>query len=535
MKKAFILFLPLLLVFNVKAQQPVLHANGPVIINPHKNFPPAIQSPQQQTAFSLDTLDYFFNKQFFLHPTASNQNLAFLTINSPYASTANVSYCGGIFNSYSQLIVNGLEALVALKAPATSTNVSVKLYLCNLNGANLPVMPPVDSVQCPVTSTSGSWVGADFNSPISMNGRFAVLAKIGSTSVSDTISLFLNNACAASSTAVPAYMRYGEGLGLLRFNGVFYHTTGIFGTNPPGNDYEFVVAPRVGFSFNAAANVLTPSVCPSTPASFTNATTPTRLVDNAQFNFNMFVQKWQPILNGIQPSTDSVFKWVFSGAATTTLYGSNPQPVFNTSGNQTTKLYVNYRKSAHNAAFFNDVKDSANASITVLNAPAVTVSVPTHTSCVLSANGSTIAATGSPAGGTFSGVNLTSNGVFSPNTPGVFIITYSYTDNLTGCFKSVTTNINVNSCTGLNEEAVKGKLSLYPNPAATAITLKGIEDAASVLVYDMTGKLIFQTKTTATEQLEIPISEIPNGVYQLSVREQNGDLKSLKFVKQAAF
>lgn len=50
--------------------------------------------------------------------------------------------------------------------------------------------------------------------------------------------------------------------------------------------------------------------------------------------------------------------------------------------------------------------------------------------------------TGIPAGGTFSGPNVT-NGFFNPSTPGVYPITYTYT-NPQGCTATATISVTVN-------------------------------------------------------------------------------------------
>lgn len=75
-------------------------------------------------------------------------------------------------------------------------------------------------------------------------------------------------------------------------------------------------------------------------------------------------------------------------------------------------------------------------------------------------------------------------------------------------------------------------ISIYPNPASTEITIKNITtfDVQSVRLYTVNGVLI-QTVVGSKTMQPISVSDLPSGIYFLSV-EVNNQLQNFKFVKK---
>jgi hypothetical protein len=235
--------------------------------------------------------------------------------------------------------VHGLEGLVMRNPNSTSQSVAVRLYLHDLNSSNLPVMPAIDSVLTSVSvSTAGVWVGANFTTPRTVTANFAVSFRIGSSIAGDTLRMFLNNAY--EPTAAGSVPKFGEAFGLLRYGTPtnWVKTTGLFGT---GTDHEFVVAPRVTFPFEPGIIVPNPTICVNSTTQFLNNTTQQSVLENRQFNFNKFAAYWAPT-NTLMPVTDSIYEWIFTGSAPPTSTKKDPFMYFNTGGNQTASLSVNY-------------------------------------------------------------------------------------------------------------------------------------------------------------------------------------------------
>lgn len=165
-----------------------LHTNA---VRPNKIFDMASTASQDAVTGASDTLEYFFNKHYFRNPTAANANLNFLSLNQPYNGTISITHCGGIFLNTNTITVHGLEGIVIKNATAPTPSVPVRLYLCALNGANMPILPALDSVQTSVSSTTiGVWVGGNFTNPITVTGNFAVLYRNVSTNPNDTSGYF---------------------------------------------------------------------------------------------------------------------------------------------------------------------------------------------------------------------------------------------------------------------------------------------------------------------------------------------------------
>lgn len=75
-------------------------------------------------------------------------------------------------------------------------------------------------------------------------------------------------------------------------------------------------------------------------------------------------------------------------------------------------------------------------------------------------------------------------------------------------------------------------ISIYPNPATSAIAIKNINDfeVQAVRLYTVNGVLI-QTVVGAKTMEPISVSDLPSGIYFLSV-EANNQLQNFKFVKK---
>lgn len=343
------------------------------------------ESPMLKTASTSvnDTLHYFFSKHYYRNlttPASAPPNLSFLTIKSPYTNPLlEIDHCGALFLNSSNILVHGLEGLVIKNAGSVSPSVTVKLYLCNVNGVtNLPILPPLDSVVTSVSnSTAGVWAGGTFTAPVSVSGKFAVLFNIDQNApAGDTVRLFLNNAFTNTAT-VPTNQKFGEGLGIIRFNGNFQATTGAFG-GTAGNDYEFIVAPYVSYQISAGAAANSATICNLSNGSFTNTSSPIGIIENRQFNFNKFKPYWAPTNTLMPTTTDSIYNWAFSGTSTGTSTAKNPTAYFNVLGNQTAALTVKQRYST--VGYGNSsVSDVAMTTISVTSAAAPTITVSGET------------------------------------------------------------------------------------------------------------------------------------------------------------
>jgi hypothetical protein len=168
----------------------------------------------------------------------------------------------------------------------------------------------------------------------------------------------------------------------------------------------------------------------------------------------------------------------------------------------------------------NSCTATATITVTVNSPPAVAVSFPIDTVCLNA--GSWPLSGESPAGGTWSGTGV-SGSSFDPAVSGAGYnpITYSYTD-ANNCSAAVTDSLYVEVCTGIAAaEAVKS-VQLFPNPNNGEFTLMIPKDFgdANVLIFDMTGKLVYSIDQSLPAGLPVEIDFNPasTGLYLVIIR-----------------
>ena len=62
-------------------------------------------------------------------------------------------------------------------------------------------------------------------------------------------------------------------------------------------------------------------------------------------------------------------------------------------------------------------------------------------------------------------------------------------------------------------------INMYPNPANYTTTLEGIQAGAHVFVYALSGERLYATVTDDSQVLEIPVRNLPVGLYQVIISE----------------
>lgn len=164
--------------------------------------------------------------------------------------------------------------------------------------------------------------------------------------------------------------------------------------------------------------------------------------------------------------------------------------------------------------------------------PVVSLSIPDASLCTTDYNGLMPLTGGTPAGGTWSGPSVTGSN-FSPSSSGTgtFPIVYTYTD-ANSCTSTATQNIVVSDCVGIQENSTENLVTLYPNPANDQLFISWkIELNVNRLdVTDVTGRVVI-SQPVNSNLASIRVSELPAGVYNLLVIDENGSVNSYRFVK----
>ncbi|MGE0566392.1 MAG: M4 family metallopeptidase, partial [Bacteroidia bacterium] len=146
----------------------------------------------------------------------------------------------------------------------------------------------------------------------------------------------------------------------------------------------------------------------------------------------------------------------------------------------------------------------------------------------------TVNLSASPAGGTFSGNGVSGNSFDPAVGTGTFMVYYNVTDG-NGCNGNDSIVMTVADCTGLNEiNSVVSNMVIYPNPSSGNIYLQNAFIEGIELSYELTdaiGRVIIKNVINSKNYL-INASELSNGIYFITLKQEDQKLKTIKFIKQ---
>lgn len=301
------------------AQKPSVVSNGnvPASRTMEMNVGSALLNKTAANVPIVDTVDYYFWKQFFKKSTAPYTSFPTYSIVPTSTNVVASSAFGSIFRNTGAQAVFGAEALT-MRAPS-SPNGTVNVVLEIFNApAGIPTGAALGSCTTGVsTSTAGVYVGCDFASPVLVNNEYVITLKPSSSNPADGITVFMTSATQPTSAATQN--KFGEGNGYIRTSGgTWYSLTGVF-TPTAETDFEPVVAARVGYSITADHSASTSqTVCNTAGVNYPN--TSSAWLTNRQFNMNRFVKYWAPFTNPqytvVANAADSIFTWNFGDGST---------------------------------------------------------------------------------------------------------------------------------------------------------------------------------------------------------------------------
>jgi Secretion system C-terminal sorting domain len=99
-------------------------------------------------------------------------------------------------------------------------------------------------------------------------------------------------------------------------------------------------------------------------------------------------------------------------------------------------------------------------------------------------------------------------------------------------FDNVTLSGTANGSTAVASVAAADNYKLYPNPVSDELTIEAAEVGKRIVsLYDMIGNKIYETSGD-DKTLQISTSKLVAGNYILSIVDDNGTVKTMRFVKQ---
>lgn len=172
--------------------------------------------------------------------------------------------------------------------------------------------------------------------------------------------------------------------------------------------------------------------------------------------------------------------------------------------------------------------------IYVVTIPAVTIDPIAAQYCV---SDPVVTLSGTPAGGTFGGVGVTGN-TYDPSNGqyGSSSITYTVTD-INGCSNTVSTNVDLVYCTGIDEPIFSESVSVYPNPFTNEVFVSfeaAYDYTITIRMHDMLGQTVSEQQVQivgGSNEIKLDVNDnLAGGVYFVELQSLNEN-RSFKLVK----
>jgi len=73
---------------------------------------------------------------------------------------------------------------------------------------------------------------------------------------------------------------------------------------------------------------------------------------------------------------------------------------------------------------------------------------------------------------------------------------------------------------------------IFPNPASESLYVESEETISRVNIFSLTGNLIHSISDTGDYRVTVDVSNMPSGLYIISVTSSSGNIFSSKFLKK---
>lgn len=412
MKKIILLFTLLVVSISVNGQQIV----RPNALTPAESnsFPDKARETfsvdQEKTFLCQDTIRYPQVKEQLLNPVP-----AFYLLDIWQADNEAITQT--FLLSGSTLSVKGVEFFGANNTTDGTASVTVRASIYSVNASYQPTTQLATGTVT-FSSTTAAYYYVNFASPINVTANYAVV--IEPISTDGVIDLYV-------SDIIPGQAH--DEL-LTRYKSTYYtSSSGAWITIPQftelGNyNFEPIVAPIVSYTMNTTALASPDVVCQGTPIAFTSTATPTSILTNRMYNFNVFYNYF-----GVATS-DSTYVWDMDNLSPY-IWSASTSYTYPTAGIYDPTMYVL-------GGFWNSCVDYASDQVTVNALPVITANATSSNIC--SGTSTTLSATGGVTYTWDNGIGTVPSPVVSPSTTTTYQVTGTNANN---CTASSTVTINV--------------------------------------------------------------------------------------------
>jgi sugar lactone lactonase YvrE len=290
--------------------------------------------------------------------------------------------------------------------------------------------------------------------------------------------------------------------------------------------YTVTVTNASGCSATSAAKTVSYTTAPATPTITSSPATTTGLCPGTAVT--------------LTSSTGTTYKW--STAATTasisvTAAGSYTVTITNAAGCKATSAakVVSYVACATPAS---PVTSATTATTATLKWNKVACAVKYYVQYALSTSSTWTTITTTTADTTYSLTGLTKSTAYKWQVASICtttptITSSAYTTAVTFTTPAAFTSAGTSSVSGLMVEGRPFNAAVYPNPAISTanVTVSGVSSKVLVTVTDLSGRKIWQTESTSTKQVTIPVSSFTAGIYFVTVKDDKHS-KVLRLLKE---
>lgn len=85
--------------------------------------------------------------------------------------------------------------------------------------------------------------------------------------------------------------------------------------------------------------------------------------------------------------------------------------------------------------------------------------------------------------------------------------------------------------TGINEVSNINKLSVFPIPATSTITISANELMSQIQIFDLQGRMVKEMNNINTNETQMDVNSLTNGVYNVVATSNNGNVFNSKLIK----
>lgn len=278
--------------------------------------------------------------------------------------------------------------------------------------------------------------------------------------------------------------------------------------------YTYFWSPSGGSSATASGLAVGSYTCTVTDANGCSATTSVSITEPAVLGFTL------------ETTTNPTTCGGADGAINTSITGGTPSYTYMWNNGMMTEDVSNLTAGSYSVTVMDAngcTLSSGMITLTDPPAPTVTMSLVMDSICSSDPLLSLIG-TASPAGGTFAGTGVTGTD-FTPSVgPGVYAITYTYTD-ANNCSASAVDSITVDVCTGLFADNSTNSLQVVPNPnnGAFVIQLGNTREAVTLTLRNALGQTV-KTMQLPAGKNNVDMSGLSQGIYTLEVANAGGKM-----------